>query len=201
MRKKLKNNKTLISIMIVTNILLLLVGCLNINNDAIDTVTEIFSNSIFSRNDYKLLRIPGIIVTNNDTVITYFEARKSTSDWAIMDIMMYRSIDEGKTFSELMLVDGSTVNKTINNPVMIVGDDNTIHFLYCVEYAVEELGGGVFYRKSTDDGLSFSEPLEISAQTAAMTPNVNAFALGPGHGIFTKDNVLIIPVWYVVAQI
>ena len=52
-------------------------------------------------------------------------------------------------------------------------------------------GGRVLVRHSDDDGLTWSEPEDI---TAATLPEYrNAFALGPGHGIMT-GGTLIIPV-------
>src|SRR5262245_8700376 len=49
---------------------------------------------------YKLYRIPGIVVTKAGTVLAYCEARKTASDWATIDILLKRSTDGGKTWSE-----------------------------------------------------------------------------------------------------
>ena len=47
---------------------------------------------------YKLYRIPGIVVTAGGTVLAYCEARKGDSgDWGIIDVMLRRSTDGGKT--------------------------------------------------------------------------------------------------------
>ncbi|MEI6577909.1 MAG: sialidase family protein [Eubacteriales bacterium] len=160
------------------------------------TKKTVFKKSLFKKSNYAKYRIPGIIVTKNDTLLAYYEARKTTSDWAKIDIVLMRSTDAGKTFSpEVCLVNGVEKDQTVNNPVMIVGNDNTIHFLYCVEYAVSERGGGVFYQKSVDDGLTFSAPTDIS--NSILPAECNVFGLGPGHGICTKDGVLIVAVWFV----
>lgn len=53
---------------------------------------------------YSNYRIPGIVVTKKNTVITYFEARRTMSDWAHMDILLYRSEDGGETFSEAIVM-------------------------------------------------------------------------------------------------
>lgn len=142
-------------------------------------------------------RIPGIIVTNKGTIITYYEARETNSDWACIDIVAYRSTDGAATFSNpIVLADGVANGKTVNNPVMVVSGD-VIHFLYCVEYSIEERGGGVYYRQSVDDGVTFSPAVEIG--TSIGLEGINAFALGPGHGI-EVNGALIIPVWYVKAE-
>lgn len=79
-----------------------------------------------------------------------------------------------------MLAAGSQAGKTVNNPVMIASRDGTVHLLYCVMYGVESSNGGVFYRRSDDDGVSWSEPEEISDMTSPEIRNV--IATGPGHG-------------------
>lgn len=156
---------------------------------------------------YTNYRIPGMIVTKNDTLIIYYEARTSGSDWAGMDLVAMRSSDKGESFSKpVILVEGVSTGKTINNPVMIAGNDGTIHLLYCVEYgvctdcndsALETCphGCGVFYKKSTNDGVSWSDAVNITASTSPDMRNV--IATGPGHGICLKNGTLVVPVWYV----
>ncbi|MEG2044712.1 MAG: sialidase family protein [Clostridia bacterium] len=155
----------------------------------------LFKNESESDSYYQC-RIPGIVVTKKNTVLTYYEARKTRSDWAPMDVVLRRSENGGKTFSKpIVLAEGSNINKTINNPTMIVGSDNTVHLLYCVEYGVKSKGGGVFYAKSSDDGISFTAPKEIS--DVFLPLNATVIAIGPGHGICTKNGTLITAIWYV----
>ena len=46
---------------------------------------------------------------------------------------------------------------TVNNPVAIVDrETGDVHFVYCIEYA------RCFWMVSHDDGLTFSEPVEIT---------------------------------------
>src|SRR5258708_11484610 len=49
---------------------------------------------------YKLYHIPGIVVTAKGTVLAWCEARKKGSDWDAIDVLMRRSTDGGKTWSE-----------------------------------------------------------------------------------------------------
>lgn len=152
-------------------------------------------NTLHRRADetYSNYRIPGIVVTKCGTVITYFEARRTASDWAHMDILLYRSEDGGETFSApIVMAHGTDDYPTVNNPVCIVGEDGVLHFIYSRNYSVG--GGDVFYRRSEDDGRTWSEPRNIMASTAPQLHNV--FACGPGHGIDTGHG-LFVPVWLV----
>ena len=143
---------------------------------------------------YSHHRIPGIVVTERGTVIVYCEARTDCDDWAWMDILIQRSTDGGKTFQEpILLCEGSSRHPTVNNPVMIVGKGGVLHFLYCVDYTVN--GGGIFYRRSTDDGVTWSLPKEIS--DVCMPEFHQALAVGPGHGLCLRNGTLIAPVWMV----
>ncbi|MDQ0898958.1 sialidase family protein [Paenibacillus sp. V4I7] len=142
---------------------------------------------------YAQYRIPGVVVTGNGTVITYTEARKTTSDWADIDIYMRRSVDGGNTWqSRVKLVDGVSTANTINNPVMIAEKNSgTVHFLYCKEY------NQAYYRKSTDNGATWSSPVEITSVFNQFKSELNwaAFATGPGHGIQLNNGRLLVPVW------
>lgn len=143
---------------------------------------------------YERNRIPGMIVTQNGTLIIYNEARKSESDWAEMDIFMQRSEDGGKTFEEpIYLARGTKEINTVNNPVTVQDNNGRIHFLYCENYGIR--GGRILHRTSDDDGKSWSEPIDIT--TSTLPDYRNAFALGPGHGICTQDGTLLVPVWLV----
>lgn len=142
---------------------------------------------------YYRYRIPGMVVTSYGTILIYCEARTTQSDWAKMDIILYRSEDGGDSFTEpILIARGTERYRTVNNPVCIV-DGDTLHFLYCRDYSIG--GGNVFHLVSTDDGRTWSEPVDI--MDATMPAYHNAYALGPGHGIRTADGTLLTPVWMV----
>ena len=144
--------------------------------------------------DGSYYRIPCVCVTKRDTLLVAFEHRYAAGDWARMDIELYRSTDGGEHFAPpVLLAAGSDAGRTVNNPVLIADNDGTVHFLYCVEYGLP--GGGVFCRKSTDDGIHWSEPADITAATAPAERNV--FATGPCHGLCLADGTLLVPAWLV----
>jgi sialidase-1 len=162
------------------------------------------------RDGYKIFRIPGLVVTTKGTVLAYCEARKTGSDWGEIDLLMRRSTDGGRTWAAPARVaeipedakrnpvapkkpgePASEVAITLNNPVAIADKDGAVHLLYCVEYA------RCFYRRSDDDGLTFSPAVEI---TKVFEPyrdhhNWRVVATGPGHGIQLRNGRLIVPVW------
>ncbi len=158
---------------------------------------------------HKLYRIPGIVVTAKGSVLAYCEARKHTGlDWDDIDILLRRSTDGGRTWSQpkpLPCPDGpfarnpAAVAKrlarpgeiTFNNPVAIVDRGGPVHFLYCVDY------GRCFYLRSDDDGVTFSKPVEITRTFEQFRTDFDCrvFGTGPGHGIQLKNGRLVVPVW------
>lgn len=159
-------------------------------------------------NGIKRYRIPGIIATTSGTLIAYCEARRNSSaDWGEIEVHMSRSIDNGITWSVPFSVahhgdriEGNPTKKTedgrseqtVNNPVAIL-DPKTggIEFLYCVNYS------RCFSMRSLDDGLTWSQPVEI---TSSFEPfrgqyNWNVIATGPGHGIALESGRLVVPIW------
>ena len=154
-----------------------------------------FETQLWSPDEkYSNHRIPGLLVTDKGTLLAYCEARTASSDWALMDIILQRSEDQGRTFGEaIVLASGNEKHKTVNNPIMMQDKRGRIHFLYCEDYSVD--GGRVLRRFSDNDGISWSEPIDITDFTMPSWRNV--FALGPGHGISTDDGTLVVPVWMV----
>ncbi len=193
---------------------LLLSGCLlavaeeSISMDEKPTVIgTAFSAEKATDAKYAYWRIPGMIVTSENTVITYYEARANGTDYDGIDLIAFRSEDGGETFGEpIVLASGYEDGTTMNNPVMIADTNGVVHFLYCVNYGVCSTcnaaatsacthGAGVFYRKSTDDGKTWGAPVNISDSADPTYHDV--IATGPTHGIRTSNGALVVPVWMV----
>ena len=143
---------------------------------------------------YSKHRIPGLTVTHAGTVLAWCEARQGFDDWSLMDILLQRSEDGGKSFEPpILLARGTEAHKTVNNPVIMQDRNGRLHFLYCEDYAIN--GGRVLRRYSDDDGITWSDVCDLTASTLPDYRNV--FALGPGHGICTPAGDLVVPVWMV----
>lgn len=139
--------------------------------------------------EYPCIRIPGLVALDDGTLLACAEYRQG-NDWSAIDICMRRSADGGRTWSErIMLVPGNGRN-TQNNPVMFA-DGDTVHYLYCSNYS------RVFYRRSDDRGLTWSEPNEITQSIDAQCGDFfwNCIAMGPGHGTVLSTGRLIVPIW------
>ncbi len=160
---------------------------------------------------YKVYHIPGIVVTAKGSVLAWCEARKraaGASDWDDIRILVRRSTDDGKTWSApkiLTQVEGAIEKNpfslrvknvdpkdvTYNNPVLIADRDGTVHGLFCIEYM------RCFYTRSTDDGVTWSKPAEITKTFDAFQKSYawKVLATGPDHSIQLRTGRLVVPVW------
>jgi sialidase-1 len=157
---------------------------------------------------YKIYHIPGIVVTAKGSVLAWCEARQTSGDWDQIEILLRRSTDEGKTWSEprkiadvpgpktknpfsLAVKGVNPADVTYNNPVLIAGGDGTVHMLFCLEYM------RCFYQRSDDDGVSWSTPIEITNTFKKFRSAYDwkVLATGPDHGIQLKNGRLVVPVW------
>ncbi len=139
---------------------------------------------------------------------SYSEARRNSSaDWGEIEVHLRRSTDGGKTWQEPKHVahsgtriegnphkktDGGEREQTVNNPDAIVDrETGAIEFLYCINYA------RCFSMRSTDDGVTWSTPVEITATFEPFRKcyDWKVIATGPGHGIQMKSGRLVVPIW------
>lgn len=141
---------------------------------------------------YSCYRIPAIVRTRNGTLLAFAEARKKDcKDEGDIDLVLKRSSDNGRSWSEMIMVwdDG---DNTCGNPAPVI-DQHTgaIHLLMTWnkgEDHIREINEGtsvdtrrVFVVQSVDDGLHWSGPKEITP--SVKRENWGWYATGPCHGI------------------
>ena len=128
-------------------------------------------------------RIPGIIAAADGSLLVYWEARRSDeSDTEYTAIEIWRSTDNGTSFTKVRtLGDGQTTKYT--NPVMVVDQEDTVHLLY-----VSSTGSdGVYHTVSKDHGQTWSDPINIIDAFEKDRIGWGMVNLGPGHGICLQN--------------
>ena len=141
---------------------------------------------------YKTFRIPAIITTVKGTVLAFAEGRRnSSSDTGDIDLVLKRSEDNGKSWSNLIVVwdDGENV---CGNPAPVVDKNTGIIYLL----STWNLGSDhesdiikqtskdsrlVYILSSNDDGRTWTTAKEIT-KTVKLN-NWTWYATGPCHGI------------------
>ena len=141
---------------------------------------------------YKSFRIPAIVNTNKGTLLAFAEARKhGGGDQGDIDLVVKRSSDNGKTWSEMMII-WDDVDNTCGNPAPVV-DRKTGNIILLSTW---NLGSDteamiidgkskntrrIFVFNSIDDGNSWSKPREITSDVKK--PDWTWYATGPVNGI------------------
>jgi sialidase-1 len=154
------------------------------------------------KDGYHTFRIPSIIVSPKGTLIAVCEGRKSgRGDSGDIDLVMKRSLDNGVTWSQLQVIDDDGENTT-GNPTMVVDRKTGIIWMlitrnpgnYHESEIVDGLASGsrtVWIMKSSDDGATWSKPVEITSSVKKR--EWTWYATGPGIGIQLKSGRLVIP--------
>jgi len=151
---------------------------------------------------YHTYRIPAVIVTPKGTILAFCEGRKkSSSDTGDIDIVLKRSTDGGKTWGKMQVVADHGPH-VIGNPCPVV--DRTTGTIWMpltrnrgdepehlIKKGVSREPRTVWLTKSTDDGLTWAEPVNISETTRK--PHWRWYATGPGVGIQLKSGRLVVP--------
>lgn len=161
-------------------------------------------------------RIPGLITTNSGTLIAVYDNRYNNSKdlQEDIDIGMSRSTDGGTTWAPMkVIMDMGTwggkpqILNGIGDPsVLYDHKTNTIWVaaLWMNGLAPDKMlwwasnpgmspteTGQFMVSKSTDDGLTWSAPINITSQIK--DPAWQLLLQGPGMGITTEDGTLVFP--------
>lgn len=157
---------------------------------AYTSAAALFANAT---DGYACFRIPAMIRTPKGTLLAFAEARRhSCGDFGDVRIVMRSSHNEGKSWNPLTVV-ATNGELQAGNPVPVVDTSDRryphgrIFLVYCTGDAAEasilkgEGARRIWYRTSTDEGLTWSAPVEITA--SVKLPSWRTYATGPGHGL------------------
>lgn len=164
-------------------------------------------------------RIPGLVTTNKGTLLGVYDVRYNSSVdlQEHIDIGLSRSIDGGKTWEKmrLPLAFGEygglpAAQNGIGDPSILVDTKtNTIWIVAAWTHGMgnqrawwsSQQGMDVNHTaqlvlvKSTDDGKTWSEPINITEQVKH--PEWYFLLQGPGRGITMEDGTLVFPIQYI----
>jgi sialidase-1 len=147
---------------------------------------------ISGQDGYHTYRIPSLIVTPRGTLLAFCEGRTGGGgDSGNIDLLLKRSPDLGTTWQTAQVVWDDGTN-TCGNPCPVVdretgviwvlltwnrGDDPESKIIQQQSKDTRR----VFVARSTDDGLTWTKPREITADVKAT--NWTWYATGPGAGL------------------
>lgn len=165
-----------------------------VNIDSIQKVT-VFSAGEDGIDSY---RIPSLVTSKKGTLLLFTEARKeSSTDKTPTDIALKRSVDNGKTWSEIHVLTESG-DDAYMDPVAVVDKVTGKIFLFTCLWPADDhstFGNTAWLVTSDDDGITWTQPQEITSNIAA--PNHYIGGFGPGAGIQINGdrfkNRLIVP--------
>lgn len=163
-------------------------------------------------------RIPGLATTNKGTLIAVYDVRYNSSVdlQEDIDVGMSRSTDGGQTWEPMKVImdmgewgDKPEIENGIGDPSILVDrQTNTIWVagIWAHGHAGErnwfaskpglthEETSQFMLVKSEDDGVTWSQPINITTQVK--DPKWHLLLQGPGKGITLEDGTLVFPAQY-----
>jgi len=161
-------------------------------------------------------RIPGLAVTPSGTVLAVFDLRhQSPADLPQdIDVGLMRSTDNGDTWSAAKPIldfdrnEPDSSGNGVGDPAILV-DQRTGTIYVAALWSHGNRGwkgsgpglspqetGQLVLTKSTDDGVTWSAPFNITAGIKGRDPKWRLFFCGPGNGIQTRDGRLVFAAQY-----
>lgn len=161
--------------------------------------TDVF---VAGEGGYHTYRIPSVIATRRGALLAFAEGRRGgAGDAGDIDLVLRRSTDGGRTWSPLRVI-GDDGPNTVGNPCPVVDSKTGVVWLLTTRNLGADrerdiLAGTasgtrtVWVMRSSDEGLTWSEPVEITA--SVKRPDWTWYATGPGVGIETASGRFVIP--------
>ncbi|MER5445464.1 sialidase family protein [Streptomyces sp. NPDC002766] len=155
------------------------------------------------REGYASYRIPAVVATAAGTLLAFCEGRvASASDHGRIDIVLKSSTDGGRTWGPLRVAAANGTGLA-GNPAPVVLDTGRVLLVHvrAAATATEELirlgkvkdadGRRVWVQHSDDDGVTWSEPAEITA--SVKRPDWRWYATTPGHALQLSAGRVVVP--------
>ncbi len=161
---------------------------------AADSAGLVAPTNVFvsGQGDYHTYRIPALVVTARGTLLAFAEGRKGgRGDAGDVDVILKRSADQGKTWQLVQKVWDDGPN-TCGNPCPVLDQNTGIIWLLLTWNRGDDVESKiiaqesrdtrhVFVTSSSDDGVTWSTPREITSDVKRT--NWTWYATGPGAGI------------------
>ena len=164
-------------------------------------------------------RIPGLVTSNAGTLLGVYDVRYNSSVdlQEYVDVGLSRSTDKGQTWEKMRLPLSfgeygglPKAQNGVGDPAILV--DEKIGTIWIVAAWTHGMGNGrawvnstdgnapettaqLVLSKSTDDGKTWSEPINITEQVK--DPSWNFLLQGPGRGITMRDRTLVFPIQFI----
>lgn len=140
-----------------------------------------------------MIHLPGVLVTEADTVLVIAQSRHQKGDFDPADVVVTRSVDQGKTWGEPFKIFASDGSTMIGYSCVLVEDrtttPNTVLALYTTGPVPWKSHQLVWYgRRSMDEGGSWGEPFLVKHDGDAESKPSNG-----GHGFQFLNGRLVIP--------
>ena len=169
-------------------------------NAAIINTNSISKVTVFNAGDDGIdsYRIPSLVTSKMGSLLLFCEARKiSSTDKTPTDIAFKRSTDNGKTWSDIKIIAAGGSNAFMD-PCALVDKITGKIFLFATLWPADDhskLSNTAWVVTSEDDGVTWSEPRDITKEIVAPGHYIGGF--GPGSGLqmigSPFKNRLIIP--------
>lgn len=154
---------------------------------------------------YHTYRIPAFLATPRGTLLAFCEGRRdSRSDYGQIDLLLRRSTDGGATWTPSQVV-ASAPGWTTGNPAPVVDPaSGAVVLLFCqnlAEGGEDLICAGkaprtVWRTRSADEGATWQEPVEITAEVKRV--DWTWYATGPCHGVALASGRLLIACDHIV---
>ncbi|BDM65712.1 hypothetical protein NFHSH190041_31640 [Shewanella sp. NFH-SH190041] len=148
-----------------------------------------FTTRVWTADYLGQYRIPSLSETKHKILLAFIEKRDRQGDQSGNDLALKRSLDEGKTWGSEQLIYAQG-NDSINNPTVVVADNNLITIMFNVIPKGYSLfsnlpkGSTIIKVKvmySSDNGASWTDPIDITDKVVA--PDSYLVNVGPGNGV------------------